>query len=170
MYSKCFLSDTSRYAFSRNALISLIGVLLLPVVLAGCSDNPVSGGNEVENPSERPTTFEVEGSLSQRQINGSETWIIERARGENYLPINLMRDDLKEGLQVRVEVRPVAPEFIENRRDEIERNLPETTVIDGTSARLVQIESFEVVTDTEGAVETNQWYYNPSLRIDSKGV
>lgn len=157
MYSERFLSDTSSYAFSRNALISLLGMLLLPLVLAGCSDSPVgSGGDRVEDPQKRPNTFQVEGTVAQQQVNGEKAWIIESAGGQTYLPVNFRTGTLKTGLRVRAEVEPLKPQRIEDRRDEIGRDLPEEEIIDANSGRLVKIKSIEVLGGTDGEARTNQ--------------
>ena len=156
MYSNRFLSDTSRHAFPRSALISVIGVLLLPLVLAGCSDNPVGGGGQEESPRKPSTTLQIEGTLGQQQINGAGAFVIESTGGETYLPVNLVEENLEEGLRVRATVEPIKPHLVEDRRDEIGRDLPGRKVLKTTSARLVQIRSLKVLTGGTEEAQTNQ--------------
>lgn len=161
MYSNRFLSDTSRYSFPRSALISLVGMLLLPLAMAGCSDNPVGGGGEEESLQEPSTTFQIKGTLSQQQINGAEAFVIESTGGETYLPVNLVRQNLEEGLRVQATVEPITPQLVEDRREEIGRDLPREKILRTDSAKLVQIRSLKVLANGDEEARTNGVYIWP---------
>ncbi len=129
------------------------------MTLAGCSDNPVGSGDRVEDPRERPTTFQVEGTFSQQQVNGGKAWVIESVGGETYLPVNLQTENLEEGLRVRAEAEALKSQLVEDRREEIDRELPEEEVIDANPGKLVKINSIEVLGETAQTSTQITWLY-----------
>lgn len=154
-------SVESRFSFRslfRSALIiPLVGAFL--VTLAGCSDNPVgSGEDRVEAPRKNSNTFQVEGTVAQQRVNGAKAWVIKSTDGQIYLPLNFKTETLRGGLKIRAEVQTLKSQLVEDRRDEIGRDLPEEEIpeeeiIDRYPSRLVQIKSIEVLGGTN--VDTN---------------
>lgn len=157
MYNNNHLSDTSRYAFLRSTLISLLGMIVLPLVLAGCSDPVSSGGSEEPSYERSPATFEVEGTIERQETDGgAEALVIKNDRGRNYLPVNVRERHLTEGMEVRAKVRSVRAERLEDRRNEIDRSIPEPEILDSSLGMVVKVESIKILGETEDQARANQ--------------
>jgi hypothetical protein len=158
MYTNRFLSNSSHYAFSRHTLISLLGMIMLPLALAGCSDNPVGNGEEESDYERTPATaFEVGGTIERQETDGgAEAWIIESDRGQNYLPVNLRRTHLTEGMEVRAKVHPVGVEQLEDRRYKIDRSIPEPEILNSNLGMVVKVESIEILGEVGEQAQTAQ--------------
>ncbi len=152
-----------------SLIIPLVGAFL--VTLAGCSDNPVGGGDGPEHDRAPPATFQIEGTVDRQTVDGKEAWVIESVDGQTYLPVNFRPERLEEGLQVRVEAKPLKPQLVEDRREEIDRRLPREEVIAANSGNLIKIKNIESLDRKPWPeAKTNQFYHDLSLRQDAKGI